>query len=162
MKSWIFAFVGLTSLLASFTVPALAQQGTKTEIPKGSTVEQPRSMKEVKFKLEWITSVKSKTSPFEEKYALSIVGVDGETSMTNNSDGTSASYRRVTLHPESQKDGSYLVDVTVSDSTQDRDIPRISTTVRIFPGINKLVQDRLMNGKDTDADYQLFLTVEKE
>jgi hypothetical protein len=158
MKSWIFAFVGLTSLLASFTVPALAQQGTKADPPKA----EQRSSKEVKFKLEWITSVKSKTSPFEEKYSLSVVGVDGETTMTNNSDGTSSSYRRVTLHPESQKDGSYLVDLTISDSSQDRDIPRIATTVKIFPGINKLVQARLMNGKDTDADYQLFLTVEKE
>jgi hypothetical protein len=50
MKSWIFAFIGLSCLIASITVSAFGQQGgQKTEPAK---VAEQKSINEVKFKLE--------------------------------------------------------------------------------------------------------------
>ena len=153
MKSWIFAFVGLSCLFASITGTALAKQGgQKTEAVK-ATDQKP--IKEVKFKLEWITSTKSQP-PTSESVVFS--AAEGLTTMTNNPVQSSEFYRKVTLHPDLQPDGSYIVDVVVSEANKEQDIQRMSTVAKLKPNETKIIQDRVSKGSNYEFEYTFAIT----
>ena len=156
MKSWIFAFVGFSCFVGSLTVTAHGQlgQGTpKTDPPKLAVEQKP--LKEVKFRIEWTGASKGVASTAME--SVTITGAEGEMSMSNNPlpDG---SYRKVVLRPEGQHDGSYLVDISVSESTRDQDIPRMSTVVKIRKGETKIVQSRLSKNSNGESEYTCAIT----
>ena len=156
MKSWIFAFVGLTGLIASVTVPAIAQQsGGKSESARAAAPDQ-RPIKEVKFKIEWTGATKNQAAVASE--SITIVGAEGETMMSNNPLPSSEFYRRVTLRAESQPDGSYAVDVTVTESSKEQDIPRVSTVVKVRKGDTKVIQARVSKSAGGEVEYLLSIT----
>lgn len=153
MKSWIFALVGLSCLIGSLTVPAIAQQGTKE--PAKATDQKP--FKPIKFKLEWVTTLKTQATTVTTETVI-VRAADGQTIMTNNPVGTGDMYRRVTIHPEIQTDGSYLVDITVNESNKEQDNPRISTILKMRPNETELVQSRISKGTGYEYEYLFSVT----
>ena len=162
MKSWIFAFVGLSCLIGSFSLSAHGQQQAVPPI-----ADKQASLKEIKFKLEWITTtVKPANSqspaPIPETETISLVTMEGETAMTSNRTPGTETYRRVTLHPESQKDGSTVVDVSVSEFTKDseRDTPRLTTRIRLKGTDTRILQARTSKGPNYEFEYVLVISME--
>lgn len=160
MKSWIFAFVGLSCLVGSLSFSARGQQ----QVPAPAVVQQA-SLKEFKFKLEWITTtVKNANTPasIPETETISLVAMDGDNAMTSNRTPGSETYRRVTLHPESQKDGSTVVDVSVSEFTKDseRDTPRLTTRIRLKGTDTRILQGRTSKGPNYEFEYVLAISME--
>jgi hypothetical protein len=158
MKSWIFALVGLSCLIGSLTVPAFAKQGGKAE-PQKATDQKP--FKEVKFKLEW-SGQGAKGTPAAIE-TITLVCADGQTSMSNNALIVGGdTYRRITIHPESQPDGSYIVDIVVSETNKEQDIPRISTVAKVRKGETKIVQTRISKSSSGEVEYVFAITAEVE
>lgn len=162
MKSWIFAFIGLSCLFCSLTLPANGQGG----VPPAAVPPQV-SLKEFKFKVEWMTtSIKPPTSTATqappETETISLVTMDGDTAMTANKVTSTDVYRRVTLHPESQKDGTTIVDVSISEFTKEseRDVPRLSTRIRLKAGDTRVIQARNSKGQGYEFEYLLNITME--
>ncbi len=165
MKSWIFAFVGLSCLFGSLTLKANGQ-GQAQQQAQPPVVAQQGSLREIKFKLEWITtSIKPANSPAAqappETEAITLVTMDGDTAMTANKVVSTDTYRRVTLRPEAQKDGSTIVDVSVSEFSKDseRDVPRLSTRIRLKEGITRVIQARTSKGAGYEFEYLLNVTM---
>lgn len=154
MKSWIFAFVGLSCLVTSFAAPAFARQGAKPDPVKPPVEQKP--LKEVKFKVEWTGT--SKGQPTSASESVMIVGAEGEMSMSNNQLAGSDVYRKVTLRAESAPDGSYIVDISVSESTREQDIPRMSTVVKVKKGETKIVQTRSSKNSNGETEYVCSIT----
>jgi hypothetical protein len=166
MKSWIFAFVGLSCLLGSLTLKANGQGQTQQQVQPPIAAQQG-SVRENKFKLEWITtSIKPANSPAAqappETEAITLVTMDGDTAMTANKVVSTDTYRRVTLRPESQKDGTTLVDVSVSEFSKDsdRDVPRLSTRLRLKAGDTRMIQTRNSKGQGYEFEYLLSITMD--
>ena len=164
MKSWIFTFVGLSCLVGSLTMTAHGQQGT---VPPPVVAGQQSSGKEIKFKLEWITTTVKPVNAAgaaapPEIETVSLVTMDGETAMTANKATGTNTYRRVTLHPESQKDGSVVVDVSVSEFTNEseRDTPRLSTRIRLKGADTKVLQARTSKGQGYEYEYLINISME--
>ena len=160
MKSWIFAFVGLSCLIGSLSLSARGQQ----QVPAPAAGQQA-SLKEIKFKLEWTTTtVKNANTPASvpETETISLVTMDGDTAMTSNRTPGTETYRRVTLHPESQKDGSTVVDVSVSEFTKDseRDTPRLTTRIRLKGNDVRVLQARTSKGPRYEFEYLLAISME--
>lgn len=165
MKSWIFAFVGLTCLVSSLSLTAIGQ----TAPPQGSASQgatTQASLKEIKFKLEWIqTTTRTPAVPnsVPETETISLATMDGETAMTANKLVSTELYRRVTIHPETQKDGSVLVDVSVTEFSKDseRDTPRISTRVRLKGSDTRVIQSRVSKGLGYEFEYVLSISMDQ-
>ena len=141
-------------LLVSITGSAHAQQGNKTE-----PVAQP-SFKEVRLKIEWTGGYKGKEVSASSSATLAMPV--GQTSMTNNPLNEANTDRKAIFHPELRPDGSYSVDVTVSESNKEQEYPRMSTTVVLKPGETKVVQFRTAKEQSGDYEYFTYLTVVKD
>jgi hypothetical protein len=163
MRSSILSFVGLTCLFGSLSLSAVGQQ--QVPPPAG----QQASLKEIKFKLEWITtsgrvpgSSPNATPASPDTETISLITMDGDTAMTANKVVGTDTYRRITLHPESQKDGSTIVDVSVSEFSKDseRDTPRLSTRIRLKGADVRVIQARTAKGTNFDYEYLLNISME--
>lgn len=141
-------------MFAALTVPALAKQGQAGQATKAA---EQKPFKEIKFKLEWITTTVSQ-NPTTSTESVIFTTVDGQTCMTNNPMQSSDMYRRVTLHPDLQADGSYLVDVVVNEANKEVDNPRISTQVKVRMGDTKIVQTRTSKGNGYNYEYVFAIT----
>lgn len=158
MKSAIYSILCLSCLVASFTLPAIGQ-GTAGSTPQKPVT--PNIGKELKFKLEW-TTVSDPANPTKSTTSESIVlcTIDGQTSLSTNLATGTEIYRRVTLHPDIQVDGTYLLDVQVAEllKDQDRDITRVATAVRLRANETKVVQSRTAKGTNYAYDYLFTIT----
>ena len=154
MKSWILGIVGLSCILGSLSLSAIGQQATKPDQEKSVT---KRSFKELKFKIEWTGGYKGKEATSSESAILCAAA--GETSMTNNPVNNGETYRKAIIHPELQPDGSYIVDLLVSESSRVQDYQRMSTPVKLKWGQTKVVQTRYMKDASRDYEYQTKLSL---
>jgi hypothetical protein len=156
MRSSILSFVGLTCLLGSLSLSAIGQQ----QVPPPAS--QQASLKEIKFKLEWMTTSVRNPPAKPEVETISLIAMDGDTAMTANKVVNTESFRKITLRPEVQKDGSTLVDITVSEYTKEseREFPRLSTRIRLRGNEVKAIQTRTSKGENYQFEYLLMISVE--
>jgi hypothetical protein len=106
-----------------------------------------------------VTSTKTQP-PTSETVLFS--AAEGLTTMTNNPVQSSDFYRKVTLHPDLQTDGSYIVDVVVSEANKEQDLPRISTVVKVRPNETKIIQTRTSKGANYEFEYTFSITQVQE
>lgn len=78
---------------------------------------------------------------------------------TNPVVGDNSLYRRVVVRPESQKDGSYMLNMSISEFQKDaeRELPRVETNVRVRTGDTKVIQTRAAKG--SGYEYEFLVTV---
>ena len=169
MRSWVLSIIGIVGLVGALSVSATGQGGATTPtVRQGVITPAPvdqKPFKEQRFRLEWTVKVLSgSASNSPESEAVTISSGDGQTAMTTNPVPAEDKFRRVTLHSEQQTDGSFLINVGVSEFTkdQDRDIPRIDTIVKAKLGETKIVQDRITTGTNYKYQYQFKITPEIE
>jgi hypothetical protein len=147
--------------MATLSLPSFAQQTKPADTAPARTQEQ-KPFKEVKFKLEWTTisgaTPQAKTNSSYESVVVS--AVLGQSTMTTNPVQSADIYRRVIIQPEIQADGSYIVGLSVSEfgKDQDRDIPRVETSVKVRTGDTKVVQDRVSKGTNYEFEYLFTIT----
>ncbi|MBI1332311.1 MAG: hypothetical protein GC165_05480 [Armatimonadetes bacterium] len=168
MRSWVYTFVGFVGLLGALHLPALGQDQGQANPGGlgggGAFVQDLKGLKEVKFRFDWSTDGISKTtqpSPYSSLESVTLSGFDGMTMMTTNPVSGENKYRRFTIHSGIQSDGSYVLNVSVSDvmNDSDREIPRLDTMIRIKPGETKVLQDRISQASNqTGYDYKLTVT----
>lgn len=161
MRSSLLAFIGISCLMATLTLPSIAQQAKPAEAQPATKSQDQKPFKEVKFRLEWTTNSGStsqaKATPSYESVVVS--AVLGQSTMTTNPVQSADIYRRVIIQPEIQADGSYIVGLSVSEfgKDQDRETPRIETSVKVRAGDTKVVQDRVSKG--TNYEFQYLFTI---
>ena len=163
MRSWVLSLLGIVCLLGTVSTSALGQDSAKA-VGGGQAAgaQAQKEAKEIKFKLEWISTTKSNDNKPDavETESVTVCAVDGQATMSTNSLTNSNTYRRIVVRPESQPDGSYLVNLSVSDFTkdQDRDVPRIESTFRVKMNETKVYQARHVKGANYEYDFQYTIT----
>jgi hypothetical protein len=156
MRSSIIGFIGIFCLVGSSSLSAVGQQ----QPPPATAQSGP---KEIKFKVEWITTGQRNPPLPAETDSISLVAMDGDNAMTANKIVSSDIYRKVTLHPEVQKDGSTLVDVSVSEFTKEseREWPRLTTRIRLKGNDVRTIQTRTSKGEGYQFDYQILISMDQ-
>lgn len=164
MRSWVLSLLGIVCLLGTVSTAALGQDSAKVAVAGQATTatQAQKPAKEVKFKLDWISTTKGGDNKPDtvETESVTVCAVDGQASMSTNALTGSNTYRRIVVRPESQPDGSYLVSLSVSDFTkdQDRDVPRVESNFRVKMNETKVYQARHVKGTNYEYDFVYTIT----